>query len=51
MIHTTGQSGQVFHRHREDMVALWQTVEYGPMPFSREAVEEAARTTITLTPP
>jgi penicillin amidase len=50
MIHTTGQSGQIFNRHREDMISLWQDIEYGPMPFSRTAVEAQARDTLTLTP-
>jgi penicillin amidase len=49
-IHTTGQSGQAFHPHREDFIPLWQDVEYHPMLFSREAVEAKAETTLTLTP-
>jgi penicillin amidase len=51
MIHTTGQSGQLFHRHRQDMISLWQAVEYGPMPFSRAAVEANGVAVLTLTPP
>jgi penicillin amidase len=51
IIHTTGQSGQLFHPHREDMIPLWQNVEYGPMPFSREAVEANTDAKLTLTPP
>jgi penicillin amidase len=50
-IHTTGQSGHLFHRHREDFIPLWQNVEYHPMPFSRSAVESSADTTLVLTPP
>jgi penicillin amidase len=50
-IHTTGQSGHLFHRHREDFISKWQHVEYHPMPFSREAVEEYAEAVLTLTPP
>jgi penicillin amidase len=51
MIHTTGQSGQLFNRHRQDMISLWQAVEYGPMPFSRAAVEANGVAVLTLTPP
>ena len=51
IIHTTGQSGQLFHPHREDMIPLWQNVQYGPMPFSREAVEANTAATLMLTPP
>jgi penicillin G amidase len=49
--HTTGQSGQIFHKHREDFIPLWRNVEYHPMLFSREAVQSAAEATLTLTPP
>jgi penicillin amidase len=49
-VHTTGQSGQLFHPHREDFVSLWQNVETHPMPFSREAVQANAAATLTLVP-
>jgi penicillin amidase len=49
-IHTTGQSGQTFHPHREDFVSMWQNVEYHPMPFTRQAVEANAKTVLTLIP-
>ncbi len=49
-VHTTGQSGQLFHPHREDFISLWQNVEYHPMLFDREAVEANAEATLTLTP-
>jgi len=49
-IHTTGQSGQLFHPHREDFINLWQNVDYHPMLFSREAVEANAKATLTLRP-
>ncbi len=51
IIHTTGQSGHLFHRHREDFIPIWQSVEYHPMLYSREAVESYADATLTLTPP
>ncbi len=49
-VHTTGQSGQVFHLHREDFISLWQNVEYHPMLFSRAEVEANAAETLTLMP-
>ncbi|GAB4530611.1 MAG: penicillin acylase family protein [Anaerolineae bacterium] len=49
-IHTTGQSAHLFHPHREDFIPLWQNVEYHPMPFSRQAVEASAASTLTLVP-
>jgi penicillin amidase len=50
-IHTTGQSGQIFHPHREDFISLWQSIEYHPMLFDRDAVEANAEAQLTLTPP
>ncbi len=49
-IHTTGQSGQLFHRHREDFIPLWQEIKYHPMLFSREEAEANAEGVLTLTP-
>jgi penicillin amidase len=49
-VHTTGQSGHLFHPHREDFIPLWQNVEYHPMPFSRAAVEAKAESVLTLMP-
>jgi penicillin amidase len=51
IIHTTGQSGHLFHRHRQDFIAMWEGVEYHPMIWSREAAEANAEATLTLTPP
>ena len=50
-IHTTGQSGQLFHRHREDFIDRWQDVEYHPLVFSRSAVVARSDQVLTLTPP
>lgn len=49
-MHTTGQSGHLFHPHREDFIRSWQNVEYHPMPFSREAVQAHAEATLRLVP-
>jgi penicillin G amidase len=49
-IHSTGQSGQLFHPHRADMVHPWQNVEYHPLIFDRDAAEANAEGTLTLTP-
>ena len=51
IIHTTGQSGHLFHPHREDFIPLWQDVAYHPMIFSRDAAEASAEGTLTLSPP
>ena len=50
-IHTTGQSGHLFHAHREDFISMWQNVEYHPMLFSRDAIEKNAEGTLTLSSP
>lgn len=49
-VHTTGQSGHLFHPHREDFIPLWQDVDYHPMPFSHEAVEANVESILTLMP-
>jgi penicillin amidase len=49
-IHTTGQSGHLFHRNREDMIVNWQNVDYHPMVFSREAVEAGGVNRLVLIP-
>jgi penicillin amidase len=49
-VHTTGQSGHVFHPHREDFVSMWQNVEYHPMHFAREAVKANSEAVLTLVP-
>ena len=37
-MHTTGQSGQPFHKHYADMISSWRAVEYHPMLFDRERI-------------
>ena len=49
-IHTTGQSGLPFHPHYKDFVPMWATGQYHPMLFSRARIQEAAKSTLTLTP-
>lgn len=49
-INTTGQSGHLFHFHREDLISMWQNVEYHPMFFAREAVEANAEAVLMLAP-
>jgi penicillin amidase len=50
-IHTTGQSGHLFHRHRDDFISMWQNIEYHPMLFGREMVQSQAEARLSLTPP
>lgn len=49
-INSTGQSEHLFHPHRDDMILMWENVEYHPMPFTLEAVEANAESTLILTP-
>jgi penicillin G amidase len=49
-IHTTGQSGHVFHRHYVDMAEPWAAGETKPMRFHRADVEEAAVARLRLVP-
>ncbi|HEY0738820.1 MAG TPA: penicillin acylase family protein [Herpetosiphonaceae bacterium] len=50
VIQSTGQSALVRHPHRTDLMSKWENIEYIPMPFSRENVEQNATSTLTLTP-
>jgi len=48
--HTTGQSGHPASPGWNDLLPLWAAGERHPLPLTREAVEDAARTTTTLVP-
>jgi penicillin amidase len=49
-VNSTGQSEQLFHRHREDLIPLWQESKYHPLLFSRTAIEASASSTLRLVP-
>ena len=51
MVHVPGQSGQVGSSHYDDLISLWRSGEYHPMPFSRSAVESLAVSRQTFTAP
>ncbi|MBC7223723.1 MAG: penicillin acylase family protein [Anaerolineae bacterium] len=48
--HTTGQSGHPYHKHYDDMIALWREVRYHPMLWTRADVEAHAEATLRLLP-
>lgn len=50
MVLPTGQSGHPFSRHYDDQAELYNTGEYRTVPFTREAVEKAAYSTLILQP-
>jgi len=45
-----GQSADPYSAHYRDLFPLWAEGGFAPLPFSRDAVERAARRVITLTP-
>jgi len=47
---TTGQSGNPFDRHYNDMVGPWLDGETVPLPFSAAAIDAAAAQTLVLQP-
>jgi penicillin amidase len=49
-VHTTGQSGQPYHKHYDDMIDLWRNIQYHPMLWSRADVEKNVEGTLTLAP-
>jgi penicillin amidase len=50
VINSPGQSGDPYSPHYNDLFPLWAAGAYVPMFFSREAVDQAARLVIQLTP-
>ncbi len=49
-IHTTGQSGHAYHPHYIDMADLWRTIQYHPMLWDLEKIEQEAESLLLLTP-
>jgi penicillin amidase len=49
-VNGTGQSAQLFQRHREDQIPLWSRVAYHPMLFDRAAVEKGMEEKLVLKP-
>lgn len=50
-INSTGQSGHLFHPHREDTTVMWKNGDYYPIFSSEKAVEAATTDSLLLTPP
>jgi penicillin amidase len=49
-VNSTGQSGHVLHRHRDDQVPLWSTGRYRAVLTDREAVLAEAESRLVLKP-
>ncbi len=49
-IYTTGQSGDVFSPHYDDMVQPWQGVQYIPLRFDQADIQQTAQETLVLQP-
>jgi penicillin G amidase len=47
---TTGQSGNPFDRHYNDLIGPWRNGETVALPFSAAAIDEAAAQTLVLEP-
>ncbi|MBI4789572.1 MAG: penicillin acylase family protein [Chloroflexi bacterium] len=50
LINTTGQSGQPLSKHYNDMVPLWQNVQYMPFYFDRAVLDKANEGVLVLMP-
>jgi len=50
-VHTPGQVEHLYHPHREDMMAMSQSMTDHPILFTRAAVEAHRASTLTLRPP
>jgi penicillin amidase len=49
-VNSTGQSEQLFHHHREDLIPLWQNLKYHPLLFNRQAIEDSTENLLRLVP-
>ena len=50
MVITTGQSGNPFDHHYNDLIEPWRTGETVPLPFTPAAIDAAAAQTLVLQP-
>jgi penicillin amidase len=50
VVNSTGQSGLLYHRHREDQIPLWRDHKYRSLPFGKDQVEKGAEERLTLAP-
>jgi penicillin amidase len=46
----TGQSGNLFSPHYDDLLELWASGGYVTIPTDRDRIDRQAATTLTLTP-
>ena len=49
-VHTTGQSGHAYHVNYIDMADAWRTIQYFPLPWTREEVTALAVNRLVLEP-
>jgi penicillin amidase len=49
-IHAPGQSGHPSSKHYDDFIKLWRNVEYHPMLFDHEMIDENAEGKLTMMP-
>ncbi len=49
-VHTTGQSGHAFNKHYDDMSSMWANIEYYPMLWTLDAVNEDTDGHLKLVP-
>jgi len=49
-IHAPGQSGHPASQHYDDFIKMWMKIEYHPMLFAREEIEENAEGTLSMHP-
>lgn len=49
-VHTTGQSGHAYHPHYDDMIELWQNIQYYPMWWDEASIQQNAEAHLVLKP-
>jgi penicillin amidase len=50
MMHPTGQSGHPGHRHYDDFIDQWRMIEYHPVRWTRDEVDDGSESRLVLKP-
>jgi penicillin amidase len=50
LIHPTGQSGHPYHPHYIDMAEKWANIQYNPLYWELETIQQVAEGHLRLTP-
>jgi penicillin amidase len=47
---TTGESGHAYHANYDNQIDMWRSIQYHPMLWTQQQVEEASKDHLVLSP-